>query len=440
MPESPIQRFIRELRRRRVFRVAGTYVGGAFVILEGAQLTLEPLGAPAWVNTVLVVLAILGLPVAVALAWAFDWTPEGIRRELPTDADPSAGGQPTRSDAVARTASTPPRGRATLWVALAGVAVLVIGGGVFAAARRGASPSADPQALAVLPFAVRGGTSVTYLREGLVDLLSRNFDGASNLRSVAPGMVLTATKGDDDPIDPGQGRELAARLGARLFLIGSVYETSGRLRIDASLYDQSDTASQAVGSAQVEGDTTQLFSLVDQLSAKLMATLREGHGAELAQTAAVTTRSLPALKAYLTGEQSLRAAHYDSAMAGFQRAVDLDTTFALAYYRLAVAASARNRPALAHRAAERAVALSDHLGDRERRLLLAFDAPLHGRMGEGERRYRELLRDYPGDMEAAYQMAEMLVVAAPAQGRSLDEARQLLRKVLEDDPKFICPI
>ncbi len=434
---SSIQRFIRELRRRRVFHVAAAYVGGAFVVLEGAQLTFAPLGVPAWVNTVLVVLAILGLPVALGLSWAFDWSPEGVRRDR-SDAEESL----TAGGAIERAAGGGTSGGRRLGWAAAAILVLGMGGAGFYAFRRGGrGEAADPQALAVLPFTVRGGQSVAYLREGLVDLLSRNLDGAANLRSVAPGMVLTVASGDGaTQMDPRQGRELADRLGARLFLLGSVYETAGRVRIDASLYDEGDSASAAVGTAQVEGDTTELFSLVDQLSAKLMATLREGHGAELARTAAVTTESLPALKAYLGAEQFLRSARYDSAIAGFQNAVRLDTTFALAYYRLAVAASSRRRIELAHRAAESAVMVSSHLGDRERRLLLAFDAPLHGRMAEGERRYRELLRDYPGDMEATYQLAEMLVAAAPAQGRSLDETQDLLRSVLDDDPKFLCPI
>ena len=98
-----------------------------------------------------------------------------------------------------------------------------------------------------------------------------------------------------------------------------------------------------VSQASVSGDTTQLFELVDRLAGDLMVRQLHGAGSRLLQTAATTTQSLPALKTYLDAERLLRRGSFDSALAGFQQAVELDSTFALAYYRQAVAAAWANR-------------------------------------------------------------------------------------------------
>ena len=86
----PLRVFLAELKRRRVVRVAIVYALAGLVVVEAANNLLPALKLPAWTVTLVVALAILGLPVAVALAWAFDVTPEGVRRAEPTSAEPKA--------------------------------------------------------------------------------------------------------------------------------------------------------------------------------------------------------------------------------------------------------------------------------------------------------------------------------------------------------------
>lgn len=85
---SRLRRFLAELRRRRVYHVAAAYAGVALVVWEVADLTFGPLGIPQWANTLVVLLTLLGFPVALVLAWAFEIVPEGVQR---TDA-PERGG------------------------------------------------------------------------------------------------------------------------------------------------------------------------------------------------------------------------------------------------------------------------------------------------------------------------------------------------------------
>jgi tetratricopeptide (TPR) repeat protein len=162
----------------------------------------------------------------------------------------------------------------------------------------------------------------------------------------------------------------------------------------------------------------------------------------LAQTAALTTHSLPALKVYLGAERELRAGedHFDSAVAGFQRATTEDSSFALAYYRLAVAAGWAGRWSVVGPAAKRALGLGNRLGDRERRLLLAYDAFRRGAAEDGERQYRAILDDYPDDLEAEFELANLLYHYNPLRGRSRAEAQELFERVLTLDPAFLCPI
>jgi len=149
---------------------------------------------------------------------------------------------------------------------------------------------------------------------------------------------------------------------------------------------------------------------------------------------------LPALKGYLDAERNLRAARYDSAISGFQRAIEVDSSFALAYYRLAVAAMGVNRMGLLGPAMERALALDQRLSERDRRLLAAFADLFRGTPDRAERQYREFLEGYPDDLEAQFQLGNLLYTYNAARGRSPAEAREQYMRVLQVDPRFLCPI
>ena len=296
--------------------------------------------------------------------------------------------------------------------------------------------------VAVLPFAVRAGENFAYLAEGLVDLMSRNLDGAGDLHTVDAGTILTAVGRNKGILDAARGREVARDMGAGLFILGSVNAIGAQVRLQAALYDVTNPSDSAQASGLVEGDSTQLFSLVDRLSGQLMVRRGRGISARLSETAAVTTASLAALKAYLDGERRLRTASLqgpklDSAIAMFQQAVHADSTFALAYYRMAVAAGWANRHVLSTTSAERALTLSDRLASRDRRLLEAYVNYRRGAANQAERLYREVLRDYPDDLEAAFQLADVQYNYNPLHGRPRSEARDAFNQVLALDPGFL---
>ncbi len=328
-------------------------------------------------------------------------------------------------------------------IVAAAALVLAVAGWAMMKWLPGATPAVSPTRLAVLPFSVSGSSKIEFLGEGMVDLLSRNLNGAGDLRTIDPGAVLTATsRAGRRAADRENARALASRLGAGLYLLGSVHEIGGRLRIQAELYSEADTAAGTLARAAAEGDTTQLFQLVDRLSADLLAGRGRGLSSRLMQSAALTTHSLDALKAYLKGEQHLRGGdgNFDSAIGGFQQAVTEDSTFALAYYRLGVAAGWAQRPGISVPATQKALTLGARLDDRDRRLLTAFAAYQRGAADAAEQEYRAILRDYPDDLEAEFQLADLLFHYNPARGRPIAEAREPFNHVLARDPGFLCPI
>ena len=326
-------------------------------------------------------------------------------------------------------------------VAIAAAVIAAVLAAGWAASRvRGPAPALAATRLAVLPFTVHGGDAVAPMAEGMVHLLSRNMDGLQQIQTVDPGTVLTLAKRKGAAaLDTSSGREVSRRLGAGLYILGSVYAIGNRVRIQATMYEQS-TGSAQGPQAMVEGDSTDLFSLVDRLSAALIGSRRRGAGARLVETASLTTRSLPALRMYLDAEEHLRNARFDSAVVGFRRAVAEDSTFALAHYRMGIAAGLQGRWDTAAEAATRALVFGERLGERDRRLLHAYDAFVRGQGDEAERQYRALLDDYPDDLESKFMLGRALLYFNPSRGLPMVAARPVLEEVQTIDPGFLCAI
>ena len=325
--------------------------------------------------------------------------------------------------------------------AIGGFAVLAALGGtalVWSAANRtSADEHASPEnRIAVLPFAVHG-TQLQYLGHGIVDLLSRNLEGVDGLSAIDPGTVISSLQSGATTrvIDADAGEALGKRFGAGWFVLGSVNPVGSRVRIQAALH-RAGTA-EPVATASEEGDSTELFALVDRLAGELLVNRDAGAAQRLSRIAAITTHSLPALKAFLNAEQQLRGRAMDSAIAGYQRAIAEDSTFALAHYRLAVAAGWAERHAMSNQAVERGVRLANRLNERDRRLITAYAAYRRGAADDAERQYRAVLESYPDDLEAEFQLGDLLFQYNPLRGRPRLEARPLLDKVLALDPGFL---
>jgi tetratricopeptide (TPR) repeat protein len=381
----------------------------------------------------------LAPPVESALEWGLAKAPES---RATTSVDLLRG---IRGPEQGQTLATPvpppvvPRGRR--WVipaALAGVALAAAL--VWRARSAGDSPTPAPSAsaIAVLPFTVRGGDTLG-LGEGLVGLLGTKLDGAGDLRSVDPRALLSYVgRQGRGPLGPEQGRGVADHFGAGLFVLGDVLTVGDRLRLTAALYDTRRPGG-AAATASAEGPTDRVFELVDSLAGQLVAGW-SGRESRLTAIAAVTTRSLGALKAYLDGESAFRAGNFDAAVEGFQRAVGQDSLFALAWYRMSVAAEWLTRSDIAHDAAEHAVRLADRLSEHDRLLLQALVTTRRGAGAEAERLFQNVVAVYPNDVEGWLQLGEAQFHYGPLYGRPISGSKATWQRVAALEPSFFAPI
>jgi adenylate cyclase len=88
--------FFGELKRRHVFRVTITYIIVAWLMLQVADVILDKIGVPDWTFKVILVFLVIGFPIAVMLAWAYDLTPQGLQRTEDLDEEPAAAGKKVR--------------------------------------------------------------------------------------------------------------------------------------------------------------------------------------------------------------------------------------------------------------------------------------------------------------------------------------------------------
>jgi adenylate cyclase len=352
------QTLLVELKRRRVFRVAAVYGASAFVALQAADLVFPRLGLPDWAVTLVVALAIVGLPVALALAWAFDATPEGVRRT-----------GPAAPDELAAILAQP---RARRWpagfAALTGIALLA-GGAWWTLAGAGTRTIAY-DSIAVLPFAnLSGDPENEYFGDGLAEELLNALAGIEGLK-VAARTSAFAFKGTQTGV-----RTIGDTLRVATVLEGSVRRSTDRIRITAQLIDA--RTGYHLWSETYDRPLTDLFAVQDAIAAEIVNALavRLAGGIRADQLYRGGTSDVDAYDLYLLGRQKWATRQIPllhEALAHFEQAIARDSSFALAWSGFADvidalawrnAPGARARVGDGIRAATRAITLEPELAE-----------------------------------------------------------------------------
>jgi eukaryotic-like serine/threonine-protein kinase len=308
--------------------------------------------------------------------------PEGVERsvmralaKVPADRFPTAAdfaqALATPGETAVMSSTPSPRGRRRIVALAAGGLGLALAGYLLWPQPKVAL---DPNLVAVVPFRVRGAApALSYLREGMIDLVAARLTGEGGARAADPSSVMTAwrraagSEADDLPERAAVG--LAHRLGAGQLLLGGVVGTPDHVALNASLLPVPGGSPRA--DAKVEGAADSLPQLVDRLIAQLIT---EGTGASHGLDGLVNT-PLPALRLYLEARAAERRGEYADAVVRFGRALDLDSTFALAGMGLASAAGWTVAPGAARRGLERAWARRDRLSPRDKALVIAEVGP-----------------------------------------------------------------
>ena len=187
----------------------------------------------------------------------------------------------------------------------------------------------DPNLVAVAPFEVLDPEHAVWA-EGLVTVLSANLDGAGPLRTVSPSLVIRGWEGRAADVASALG--LARRTGARLVVIGRVMRAGGdSVELVGRVVDAE--AGATIIERRVTDPEARLDRLADRLTVDLLQELSRSRAITAVRSASLGTGSLPALKEFLEGEQHYRRSEWDLAIESYQRAIDLDSAFALALYR-----------------------------------------------------------------------------------------------------------
>ncbi|HSD18359.1 MAG TPA: hypothetical protein VLC71_14015 [Thermomonas sp.] len=432
--------FIAELKRRNVIRMAGLYLVSAWLLVQVGATLLPVFDAPSWTMKALVMTLAIAFVPALAVAWMFELTPQGWRR----DAD-----VPAAESITPRTARMLDRAIIVLLALALGYfafdkfvlsprreVALVADATRAAAARTPAQPAVSANSIAVLPLANASGDANQLffsdgLSENLIDALSK-FEG---LRVIGRTSSFQFRDSKDD------ARSIGAKLGVAYLLAGSVQRADDQVRIRAEVVRTSDGS--AIWTDQFDRPFRDLFALQDELTRAIAAVLKAKLLAPeaRAQDERPPNGSVEAYSAFMRGKfYADRGEDGDMrrAIAEMTRATRLDPKYAKAWATLSrnwttLAAlglsgdEARQAYAEARKAGDVALALAPDLGDVyvARGWLLENELDWRG----ATEAYRRGLELSPGNLQTMFSMASMLAL----QGK-LDEAIALTRQALDNDP------
>jgi serine/threonine-protein kinase len=216
--------------------------------------------------------------------------------------------------------------RRSVWAAVASVIVITLI--VLSAYRWGRTESrADAGiSVAVAPFDVLDPRLALW-KEGMVDVLSRNVDGAGSIRAISPSVAIKRWEGR---ADRESAVAFAHRVDAQVVLYGQLQSVGGDL-VDAKVWIENAQHDAAPIEVDVRDSATRMDRITDSLSVRLLSVLGREYAIGPARLASLGSGSLPAIKAFLQGSQYFRRTQWDSAVTSFQEAVALDTNFAIAY-------------------------------------------------------------------------------------------------------------
>ncbi len=364
MSQQPAyQRFFAELKRRRVFRVMAVYGVVGFVILQVTELAVPALLLPEWTYRFVALLLVLGFPVAIVLTWAFELTPDGVRR--------TRGATP---EEIAEITSAPVSKR---WpIGLAGLGgVLLFGLGawwIFAAPEQADSDGYD--SLAVLPLDMRvagaADEETRLFADGMHDELLTRLQRIPTLR------VTSRTSVEQYRGTRRNVRDIADSLGVGYVVEGAVDRVGDRIRVHVQLIDAE--ADRHVWANTYDETMTleNLFGIRDDLTRRIGSALEAELSPEVeARVAERPTDDPEAFNLYTQGRHLWARGSRDDveqAVELLQEAVERDPEFALAHAALARAhlrlldfAYAPREETLppARAAAERALRLDPNLAD-----------------------------------------------------------------------------
>jgi TolB-like protein/Flp pilus assembly protein TadD len=346
-----------ELKRRNVFRVGAAYVVVGWLLLQAADILLDNFGAPDWVFKSFAALLILGLPLALFLAWAFELTPEGVKRTedvLETESvTPRTGRRIDRLIVIGLLAVISILVVERVWFAGSGSDTAANApaessvaeepaatgqGGTDGASRPDAVPVAEKESIAVLPFAnMSADPEQEFFADGITEDILTRLAAIGELRVISRTSIMRY-KNSDKSLP-----EIAAELGVSHVLEGSVRRAGNQVRITGQLIRAADDAH--LWAESFDRELADIFAVQAEIAGRIVQALAlqltEGEREQLQRQG---TDNAAAYEHYLLGRAQLNQSYSDfggylalmeQAEAGFRAALEQDPDYADAWAGLA---------------------------------------------------------------------------------------------------------
>jgi TolB-like protein/Flp pilus assembly protein TadD len=409
--------FFEEVQRRKVYRVAAAYVIAAGFIIQIGSAVFPAWELPNWAFRLVVVLLLIGFPIALILAWAYDVTPQGIR------ATPAPG--------------VPIARRRRNLIMLIGIGVIISAAAGFFLLPRASARKID-KSIAVLPFQnLSDEKENAYFADGMQDDILTNLSKIGDLKVISRMSVMSYREGTRN------AREIGKVLGVATLLEGSVRRIGNRVRVNVQLINANND--EHIWAEDYDRDLTDVFAiqtdLAQKIASSLQAKLSPNEKERLSQT---PTNDSEAYLLFIQGQELARQPDqtresYEKAAHFFEEAIKRDPTFAAAFAGLSLVESSiyhsvdptpayRNK---ARAAADEALRLQPDLP--EAHLALGFSYYY------GERDYNRALAEFEVAKKGLPNEAEAYLAIGAIQRRQgkWTESTVNLEKAAALDPKNV---
>jgi TolB-like protein len=318
-----IDNFFAELKRRNVYKVAVAYAVAGWALAQGIAQVFPVFGVPNRIIQLIVLLIVIGFPIALVLAWVFELTPEGLKRTEDVDL-------------------TRPRVKSQVWIYVAVIGGFVSIGlffvGRYTALKANASGNSFAKSIAVLPFKnLSDDKTDSYFADGVQDQIITNLAKVSDLKVISHTSVGQYKTGAARNV-----REIGRQLGVAYVVEGSVQRARDRLRINAELIDA--RTDSHVWAETYDRTAADLFAIQSELAESIVTQLQAKLSAkQKAEIEEHPTRDLVAFELYLRAKQivdsylvaeDVRAALL-SALQSLDQAIKRDPDFVSAYCYIA---------------------------------------------------------------------------------------------------------
>jgi tetratricopeptide (TPR) repeat protein len=386
--------FIRELRRRQVFQTLGMYVGGCWILIEGANIVLPAFGAPGWVlRSIIVVAFAIGLPIAAVLAWLYDISGKGITRDLgPTD-----------------TVVVPGFGGRKLDFVVIGVLTAALALSIYVNMRapQAPPPASKPVSVLIADFDNKTGEPIF---DGLLEqALNIGIEIAPNVTAFARTTAEDIAKRVEltgAGLSVANARLVAVREGVNIVLAGSIAHGGSSYRLEVAGLDPASGNARFDASASATGREDVLTS-VGTLAKSIRKALGDEtstRGKGLAET--FTAASIEAASDYTKAQNLQNHGEDAEAVKHYADAVKRDPEFGRAYSGWALSAFNLGKSDEAKQLWAKALMYMGSMTERERlRTLGLYYSAVTKNYPKAIETYQELEEKYPADDSAHNNLA-----------------------------------